>query len=100
MNNLNELKQTTPVHDFPDIYNANNQELVRRITALEEQLAAKTDEISKLEFQLNQYAIKSQFARWFDEKMREFDGRIQALEGDFDNKMSEFNNKFVKKDNQ
>ena len=100
MNNLNELKQTTPVHDFPDIYNANNQELVNRITSLEQQLEAKDLEISQLKLQLGQYAIKSQFARWFDEKMKEIDGRIQTLEGDFDNKMSEFNNKFVKKDNQ
>lgn len=82
---LEKINDSTPVRDFPGIYNGNIDELVS-------ELSAKDNEINRLKNEINN--LRSSFYSSLSELRAEY----QAL---FDKKMEEFEGKFVKiEDNQ
>ena len=51
--NLNKINESTPISDFPEIYNNNINELVNEINRLNSVISAKDGEIKALKDMLN-----------------------------------------------
>lgn len=51
--NLNKINESTPISDFPEIYNNNINELVNEINRLNSVISAKDVEIGVLKNMLN-----------------------------------------------
>ena len=51
--NLNKINESTPISDFPEIYNNNINELVNEINRLNSVISAKDVEIGALKNMLN-----------------------------------------------
>lgn len=86
-----KIKGSTPVHEFPDKYNALIDELIGQINSLNNQIAIirreYEDAIQAKESEIN--ALRAEYVRMFDERMESFEDR-------FDEKMDEFEHKFKK----
>lgn len=80
--NITNIDSGTAIHDFPDIYNKNNKELLTIIQTLQKEITelkeSHTEDMKKL---------KSDFTQW-----------KTNLENEFDSKMNEFEKSFVTKD--
>ena len=86
MANFNKIKDTTPIHDFPEIYNANIEELVREIQNLRILIASKDKRIADLESKYDTYArnLKVYLDNILESKFNEFDTRLERCENSND----------------
>ena len=66
--NLTKIENTTPVREFPDIYNGNIDELVSEINRLNQQLSQKDDEIENLRISVSSALnrMRSEYIAMFD----------------------------------
>lgn len=79
---LKDIKSETAIHDFPDIYNKNNTELINIIQELQTEIEN----------------LKSSHKKDVDELKSKFNTWKATHEEEFDNKMTEFEKTFVTKD--
>lgn len=82
INNLKEIKLETAIHDFPDIYNKNNTELINIIQELQTEIEN----------------LKSSHKKDVDNLISKFNTWKTTHKEEFDNKMTEFEKTFVTKD--
>ena len=71
--NLTKIENTTPVRDFPKIYNGNIGELVSEINRLNQQLSQKDSEIETLKQQFNNALgkIRAEYLAMFEQLKNE-----------------------------
>lgn len=72
---LKTIKNSTPVKEFPGIYNGNIDSLISEINRLNNLVSSKDKEIQNLKTQLIslQTNLKADFSTWFDQKMSKFE---------------------------
>ena len=72
---LKTIKNSTPVKEFPGIYNGNIDSLISEINRLNNLVSSKDKEIQNLKTQLIslQTNLKADFRTWFDQKMSKFE---------------------------
>ena len=96
---LNKIAASTPIREFPDIYNHNVDELVDEIDRLRGLLAEKDTQINNIVASMNAAlsSIRSEYQTKLDQKFADFErdyAKVSELE-------SLLEDKFVKKeDNQ
>ena len=66
--NLNIINESTPISDFPEIYNNNINELVNEINRLNNVISAKDGEIRALKntFQIALNNLRAEYKAMFD----------------------------------
>lgn len=78
-----KIDKTLPLHDFPDMYNRNNQDLLDIITDLQKKLTdAETqhkEDINNLTSMYN--SAIANIKKSFDEKMAEFEKKFVNIDG-------------------
>jgi predicted transcriptional regulator len=79
---LKDINSGTAIHDFPDIYNKNNTELINTIQELQKEIED----------------LKSSHKKDVDDLKSKFNTWKATHETEFDNKMTEFEKTFVTKD--
>lgn len=79
--NLERIKDSTPVREFPVIYNGNIDELVEEINDLNDIINEKDLEIKKLkkEFYELRADLTANFLKQFKEKITEIENEITAI---------------------
>ena len=72
---LKTIKNSTPVKEFPGIYNGNIDSLISEINGLNNLISSKDKEIQDLRTQLTSLEknLKADFSTWFDQKMSKFE---------------------------
>ena len=75
---LTKIENSTPVREFPDIYNDNIDELVNEINRLQQLLSQKDTEIENLRVAFN--------------------GALSRIRSEYIQMFAELDNKFVKKE--
>ena len=72
---LKTIKNSTPVKEFPGIYNGNIDSLISEINRLNNLISSKDKEIQNLRTQLTTLKtnLKADFSTWFDQKMSKFE---------------------------
>lgn len=108
--NLQDIGNSTPIKNYPEIQNANNSELKKMITDLKNIINERDEEIKNLSNQLAKIqgglkgyvtqqvdAIKEQYAALFQEEVSTIKRNLTSnIEQMFNNKMDEFEETFVK----
>ena len=72
---LKTIENSTPVKEFPGIYNGNIDSLISEINRLNNLVSSKDTEIQNLRTQLTTLKtnLKADFSTWFDQKMSKFE---------------------------
>ena len=110
LSDLQDIGNSTPIKNYPEIQNANNSELKKMITTLKNIINERDEEIQKLKNQLDTIqgrlkgyvtqqvdAIKEQYAALFQEEVSTIKRNLTSnIEQMFNNKMNEFKETFVK----
>lgn len=106
---LKTIKNSTPVKEFPGIYNGNIDSLISEINRLNNLISSKDTEIQNLRTQLTslQTNLKAYFSTWFDQKMNKFEETYVKSSDVYSKKQindlfitkTEADNTFVKKTN-
>lgn len=99
---VTKIAPSTPIREFPDIYNRNVDELVDEIDRLRGLLAEKDTQISTLISNFNKTinSLDAKYQALFSQKMAEFEDTFVKI-SEFNTTISNLDNKFVKKeDNQ
>ena len=110
LSDLQDIGNSTPIKNYPEIQNANNSELKKMITTLKNIINERDEEIQKLKNQLDTIqgrlkgyvtqqvdAIKEQYAALFQEEVSTIKRNLTSnIEQMFNNKMNEFEETFVK----
>lgn len=106
---LKTIKNSTPVKEFPGIYNGNIDSLISEINRLNNLISSKDTEIQNLSNQLVSLKtnLKADFSTWFDQKMNEFEETYAKSSDVYSKKQindlfitkTEADNTFVKKTN-
>lgn len=79
---LERIKNSTPVREFPDIYNNNVDRLVEEINELNDIINEKDEKIKELETRINKLVsvLTAKFTKEFDVKFIDIENRISAIE--------------------
>ena len=108
--NLQDIGNSTPIKNYPEIQNANNSELKKMITDLkniinerDEEIKNLSNRLAKIQGNLNGYvtqqvdAIKEQYAALFQEEVSTIKRNLTSnIEQMFNNKMSKFEETYAK----
>ena len=108
---MTEVKSNTPLQDFPDIYNANIDELLQRIQTLEDEIVrlrtlrnndivALSQKITTLEAKYNNTIgeIKSSVDTKRSELDIDYNNKLDDFKAEYNRKLAELERKFVKKE--
>ena len=110
LSNLQDIGNSTPIKNYPEIQNANNSELKKMITTLKNIINERDEEIQKLKNQLTAIqgglkgyvtqqvdVIKEQYASLFQEEVSTIKRNLTSnIEQMFNNKMDEFEETYAK----
>ena len=110
LSDLQDIGNSTPIKNYPEIQNANNSELKKMITTLKNIINERDEEIQKLKNQLTAIqgglkgyvtqqvdAIKEQYAALFQEEVSTIKRNLTSnIEQMFNNKMNEFEETYAK----
>ena len=110
LSDLQDIGNSTPIKNYPEIQNANNSELKKMITTLKNIINERDEEIQKLKNQLAAIqgglkgyvtqqvdVIKEQYAALFQEEVSTIKRNLTSnIEQMFNNKMNEFEETYAK----
>lgn len=110
LSDLQDIGNSTPIKNYPEIQNANNSELKKMITTLKNIINERDEEIQKLKNQLTAIqgglkgyvtqqvdVIKEQYAALFQEEVSTIKRNLTSnIEQMFNNKMNEFEETYAK----